>query len=213
MDKVVVGIKKGMTQVFDETGSVVPVTVIDLADVYLLGTKEEGSYFIVKIGIGNKKKANKSEQKLYSKIGKVPTQVIEFKLSNRDKFEGLKEGDEVKPSIFTLGDYAQVTAKTKGKGFQGTVKRWGFHGGPRTHGQSDRERAPGDIGGGTTPGRVYKGKKMSGHMGNKVKTIMNLRIVGADDDNKVLLVKGAIPGPKGSVVIVKKSSLSSRFKQ
>jgi large subunit ribosomal protein L3 len=211
MQKAVIGIKKGMTQVFDETGTVVPVTIIDMADVFLIDKQEKDSELLVKVGIGLKKKPNKPEQKKYEKIGKVPTRVLQFKLSDKSKYDSLNDGDQLLPSIFAVGDITQVTSKTKGKGFAGVVKRWGFAGGPRTHGQSDRERAPGAISGGTTIGRVHKGKKMGGHMGNKPKTIMNLRVIACDDDNKLLLLKGAVPGPKGAAVIVSESSLSSRF--
>ena len=207
MQKVTLGIKKGMTQIFDEQGSVVPVTIIDLSDVYLIEIFESNSGFVVKLGLGNKKKPTKSEIQKYKKLKKVPRRVVEFHLSNKDLFADYKPGDSIKPSIFKVGDFTQVTSKTKGKGFAGVIKRWGFHGGPRTHGQTDRERAPGSIGGGTDPGRVYRGKKMPGHMGTKTKTVVNLKVAGIDDKNNYLLIKGGIPGTRGSVVEIRESRL------
>lgn len=202
-----------MTQVFDETGTVVPVTIIDLSESFLIDKQQKDSELFVKLGLKPRKKPIKAEKKKYEKIGKAPTRVIEFHLTGDSKYQSFNEGDQLLPSIFEVGDITQVTSKTKGKGFAGGVKRWGFKGGPRTHGQSDRERAPGAIGGGTTIGRVLKGQKMGGHMGNKPKTIMNLKVVACDDDNKVLLLKGAIPGPKGGAVVVSDSSISNKLKK
>lgn len=211
MQKALIGTKKGMTQIFDKEGLVVPVTIIDISDSYLVKAEasEEGESTLI-LGYGVKKSPKQSEEKKYSDIKKVPRNVRVFKLDSLEKYSDLKPGDALLSSVFEAGDFTQVSSKTKGKGFQGVVKRWGFAGGPKTHGQSDRLRAPGSIGGGTDPGRVYKGKKMAGHMGNKFKTVMNLKVVEVDNDNGLLFIKGAVPGPKGSLVEIRESSLKTK---
>ena len=209
MQKALIGIKKGMTQVYNEQGEAVPVTVIDMADVFLISRSkgEQGTEIV--LGSGQKKHPNKAETSKYKSAGKVPHQIRHFIFSDDSNYGDLKIGDAVLPSVFGVGEIIQATSKTKGKGFQGVMKRWGFKGGQRTHGQTDRERAPGSIGAGTDPGRVWKGKKMPGRMGGKKKTIMNLQVVSVDDEGKVLLVKGAVPGPKGAVVELRESSLKA----
>lgn len=202
----IIGVKKGMTQVFTEKGNEVPCTVVDTSGVYFIGrrTQKKDGYDAVILGLGKKKEKNQieSEKGIYKELGFVPVRVFEFRSRNcnLEMFKDLKAGDEVKTSIFKVGDLVDVYGKTKGKGFQGVMKRWGFKGGPRTRGQSDRQRAPGSIGGGTDPGRVFKGKKMPGHMGDVNKTVRNLEVVDVNDDDSYICIKGAVPGAKNNVI-------------
>jgi large subunit ribosomal protein L3 len=187
------GVKKTMTQVFDESGRQVPVTVVDIADNHLTAlTGKDGFVYICH---GKKRKPSKSEIGAFKKLGFVPEKVSEFKMEiSEDKLDQEVSIDDL------TGKTVKVTGTTKGKGFQGVVKRWGFHGGPKTHGQSDRHRAAGSIGSGTTPGRVYKGKKMPGRMGGDTKTLMSIEVVKHLPEEKLLLLKGAIPGNKDSLL-------------
>lgn len=200
----IIGIKKEMTRVFAEDGRVLPVTLVDVDDVYLVGTKveEKDGYNAVVLGIGKKKKANKAETTKFKKLKFVPKIVREFRV------DSLPEDIEIGTKVdFDLDKNSKVdiVGITKGKGFAGVVKRWGFAGGPKTHGQSDRHRAPGSIGSGTTPGRVFKGKKMPGRMGGERQTTKNLRLIENDKENKLLYIKGAVPGHKQSFVLIKKA--------
>ena len=207
MTKAILGYKKQMTQIYDQEGDVIPCTLIEVSDSYIIGkrTVEKHGYSALVIGIGKKKKSKKVEKPKYKKLGFVPLKVVEVR-TEFDNKDDIKVGNEVSLDDFKVGDKVDVTGDSKGKGFQGVVKRWGFKGGPRTHGQSDRERAPGSIGGGTDPGRVYKGKKMPGHMGNKTKTVLNLELVKVDKDNKVIFVKGSVPGSVNTILkIVKRN--------
>lgn len=200
----VIGKKKEMTQLFQEDGKVVPCTIIDVSGVKVVGkrSKAKDGYEAIILGLGKKKRPTKAEVGKYKGLKYVPQYVREFRLEKSE--EGFKTGEEVKLDRFKVGDKIYVTGTTKGKGFQGVVKRWGFHGGDRTHGQSDRERAPGSIGAGTDPGRVFKGKKMPGHMGNRAKTVLNLKVVKVDDKNSLLCVKGAVPGGRNSILKIYK---------
>lgn len=197
--KIILGKKIGMTQIFSETGEVLPVTVLDVSDNYISrhvkATKEGVSHY--EIGKDKKRIVNKSEKGLYQE------QTPKFKVVVKQS-ENLPEVKSIVDiDSFKEGEKVSVIGITKGKGFQGVVKRWGFHGGPRTHGASDRERAPGSIGLRTIPGRVFKGKKMGGHMGVALKNIKNLKIVKLDKENNLMLVSGAVPGARGSYLIVK----------
>lgn len=201
--KIIIGLKKEMTQVFMEDGTVVPVTIVDVSEVYVAAKKEvEEGIATVLLGKGKKKSPNKAETGKFKNLGFVPQYLKEGKVS----VDGYDEGKQVSADVFASQDKVDVTGISKGKGFQGVVKRWGFHGGPKTHGQSDRHRAPGSIGSGTTPGRVYKGKKMGGHMGDETKTVQNLRIIVVDTEHGLIAVKGSLPGSKGSLVIIKSSN-------
>lgn len=199
--KAIIAQKKEMTQVFGEDGRVVPVTIVDVNEVYMIGKKDEDKdgYQAIILGKGKKKNANKPELGKYKKLGFVPNFIKEI----RDTEIELEENTKIDANLFENGEVISVTGDTKGKGFQGVVKRWNFHGGPKTHGQSDRWRAPGSIGSGTTPGRVYKGKKMAGRMGGNQITVKNLEIVLVDKENGLIGIKGAIPGNKGSYIIIK----------
>lgn len=190
MKKAIIGKKIGMTRLFDEEKSV-PVTVLDTEGCKVSRVTEKG----VELGIG-KIKGNKPLIGKYKKIGFVPR----FRKYFRGLDGELKVGDEVKVSKFEKGETVTVIGKSKGKGFQGVMRRWGFKGGPRTHGQSDRLRAPGSIGAGTDPGRVMKGKKMGGRMGGDKVTISNLKVIEVDE--ALIMVKGALPGNNGDYVAV-----------
>lgn len=190
--KALIGIKKGMTRVFKDD-KVIPVTIIDTNGCVLSHIEPEG----FELGIGNKKRNNKAMQGKYKALGGVPVLRKYFKGTYS---EDLKPGDEIKAEIFSVGDKVTVTGISKGKGFAGVVKRWGFKGGPRTHGQSDRLRAPGSIGAGTDPGRVLKGKKMAGRMGQDRVTLKGKEIVGIEDG--LILISGPILGSKGDMVAI-----------
>ena len=202
--KLIIGEKKEMTQIYSEDGTVVPVTIVDVNNVVIAGLKsiETDGYTAVVLGKDKKKKSTKAEEGKFKALGFVPKYVKEGAYTKEDIGE-VKVGDIIKASVFETNDKVDVTGVSKGKGFQGVVKRWGFHGGPKTHGQSDRHRAPGSIGSGTTPGRVYPGKKMGGRMGGQQKTVQNLKIVIIDEENGLLGIKGAIPGSKGTLVMIK----------
>jgi large subunit ribosomal protein L3 len=191
--KAILGTKQDMTRVFKEEKSV-PCTIIDVSNCYISKKDENG----FELGIGENKKANKALKGNYKEAKKVPSEKKFFK----GEFEhDLNIGDEINPSsTFDIGDKVTITGTSKGKGFQGVVKRWGFHGGPRTHGQSDRLRAPGSIGAGTDPGRVWKGKKMGGRMGGDTITLKNIEILDIKDN--FLVLSGPIPGAKGKVIAI-----------
>lgn len=193
-----------MTTRFNRMGFKVPVTLISAEPNVVLANKENR----VVIGMGKRKTIKKTDAAYVKSAGYTPRYIKEVKLvpaeSGENKSE-LKSGQSVTVSIFELGDEVKVTGTTKGRGFAGVIKRHGFHGGPKTHGQSDRHRAPGSIGAGTTPGRVYKGKRMAGHMGAANYTVTGLEIIEIDNDKNLLFIKGAIPGARKGFVIVEKT--------
>jgi large subunit ribosomal protein L3 len=201
--KTIIGLKKNMSQIFKEDGNVVPVTFVDVADIVVAHKKtvEKDGYNATVIALGKKKNPSKAEVGKYKELGYVPMYAVEVELE-----EELNIGDKVNVSMFEQIKKVNVTGITKGKGFQGVVKRWGFKGGPRTHGQSDRQRHPGSIGMRTTPGRVFKGKKMAGRMGGDTKTVKNLKIVEINQELGLIALKGAVPGNKDSLVIIESQS-------
>ena len=212
----IIGRKLGMTQQFLADGRAAPLTVIEVGPCFVLQIKneEKDGYEAVKIAFGQGKGryAKKPILGEMKKAGKkaAPALIVEVGGNGKD----LEIGGEVKvDDVFQEGDLVQVTGVSKGRGFAGVIKRWGFHGGPATHGQSDRRRAPGSIGQRTTPGRVAKGKKMPGHMGNRKVTIRNLEAVKIDKSKHLLYVKGAVPGARGGMVVIKKiKSQKSKIK-
>lgn len=206
MKKAILATKVGMTQVFNENGELVPVTVLQAGPcvVTQVKTEEIDGYESVVVGFGEKReKLVKKPQQGHFKKAEVSFKrfLREFRFENSSEY---KVGDEIKADIFSNGDKIDVTAKSKGKGFQGAIKRHGQHRGPMTHG-SKFHRHAGSNGSATTPGRVFKGKKMPGQMGNVRVTVQNLEIVRVDVENNLILVKGAIPGPKKSLVMVRES--------
>lgn len=196
------GKKIGMTRIFDDTGNVVPVTVIEAGPCFVtqVRTMEKDGYKAIQLGYGTKKEKNVSKPLLgHLKSANLnPTRkLVEFK-----PFEDveLKLGDEVKVDVFKPGDLVKVTGVSKGRGFAGVVKRYGFSGGPVSHGQSDRLRAPGSLGQSSDPSRVYKGIKMGGHYGDKKVSVKNLVVVEVNVEKNLIFIKGAVPGARNSHV-------------
>ena len=202
MKKAIVARKLGMTQIFSDIGELIPVTVLEAEPNVVVQKKtiENDGYNAVQVGFGpvKPKTVNKPAKGHFGKANVTPCKILkEFKLDDTSNYN---VGDEIKADIFLPGDRVDVSGVSKGKGFQGTIKRYGQHRGPMTHG-SKYHRGLGSMGAGTTPGRVRKGKKMPGHMGNKNVTIQNLTVVRAEDN--VLLLRGPVPGARGSVVVIK----------
>ena len=198
-----IGRKVGMTQVFQEDGTMVAVSVLSIEPnvVTRLRTPDRDGYTAVQIGTEVSKKLNKPDTGQLKDLPKVAT-IREFRI---DSVDDLAVGQSIAlADMFTAGDLVDVTGISKGKGFAGHIKRHNFHRGPTTHG-SDHHRAPGSIGPGTTPGRVYRGLKMAGHMGDERVTIKKVRVVRADLDRNLLLVKGSLPGARGGLILVKKA--------
>ena len=206
MKKAIVARKVGMTQIFNEDGVLTPVTVLEAGPVYVTQIKNEETdgYSAVQVGFGDirEKLVNKPRQGHFAKAGVDNKRFLtEFKFDNAEEFD---LGQEIKADIFEAGDKVDVTAKSKGKGFQGAIKRHGQSRGPMGHG-SKFHRHAGSNGSASDPSKVFKGKKMPGQMGAVKVTIQNLEIVRVDAENNLLLVKGAVPGPKKSTVIIKES--------
>ena len=207
-----IGKKIDQTQGFLEDGTRVPLSIISVEAnvVSQIKTQDHEGYNSVQLGFSEKKKPNKPMLGHIKKAGLEAKSPRFFREIRVDDVSDLTPGSAISVSeVFKPGDIVDVTGTSKGKGYAGVVKRHGFHGGPKTHGQSDRHRAPGSSGSGTTPGRVYKGKRMSGRMGNEQVTIKNLEILEVKEDT--LLVRGLIPGVKGAIVIVKKVGKTKKF--
>ncbi len=196
----ILGKKIGMTQVYSENGMAIPVTVIDVSNNVVSKVLNNATH--VEIGKDKTKNPIKSDEGNYKALSFVPRFKKVFKLLEGETAPEV--GTELKADTFAVGQKIQVSAVTKGKGFQGVVKRWGFAGGPRSHGASDRERAPGSLGTRTIPGRVFKGKKMGGHMGARNRTISGLKVVKVMAEENLIAVEGAVPGPNKGYVIIKK---------
>lgn len=207
--KFILGTKQEMSQVFDEQGKVVPVTLIKAGPISILQIKkkEKDGYTSAQFGYGerklkNIKKPQKGHMKSFiAKNGYGARFVKEFRLQE-DEIDKYNSGDEITVDVFQEGDKVEVSGISKGKGFQGVVKRHGFHGGPRTHGQKHSEREPGSIGS-VWPQRVLKGKRMAGRMGSDRVTVKGLKIVKIDKENNILAVKGAVPGHCGTLLEIK----------
>ena len=203
MLKGLIGKKVGMTQIFDDAGAAIPVTLIEAGPCYVtqVRTDETDGYSAVQLGFEEVKPKRLTGGQLgHLKRNNLPP--LRFLREFLAKETELMEGEKLDVSLFTVGDLVDVIGTSKGKGFQGGVKRYHFHGGPKTHGQSDRNRAPGSRGSGTTPGRVYKGARGPGHMGNRRVTTQNLRVVLVDAERNLLGVRGAVPGAKGGVLLI-----------
>ena len=210
MKKGIIGRKVGMTQIFDEKGNVIPVTVIEAGPctVAQVKTVETDGYDAVQLGFGEvkDKHINKPEKGHFEKSKlSAKKHLREFRADSID----VKVGDEVKADVFEAGDKIDVQGTSKGKGFQGVIKRHGQHRGPMGHG-SMYHRRPGSMGSTSTPGRVFKGKKLPGHMGVQTVTIQNLDVVRVDMDKNVILVKGSVPGPKGAILKIKSAVKSAK---
>ena len=206
MKKTIIGKKIGMTQIFDESGKVIPVTAIEAGPCVIAQVKtvETDGYNAIQLGFGEVKesKLNKPEKGHFAKASvKATKHLREFRV---EEVENYKVGDQIKVDTFEVGDKLDVQGTSKGKGFQGVIKRHGQSRGPMGHG-SMYHRRPGSMGPTSTPGRVFKGKKLPGHMGVQTITIQNLDVVKVDTDKNVLLVKGSVPGVKGAILKIKTS--------
>ena len=206
MKKAILTTKVGMTQVFSEDGVLTPVTVLQagLCVVTQVKTVENDGYSAVQVGFGDirEKLVNKPKKGHFAKAGVTAKRFLkEFRLEDAESYT---LGQEIKADVFAAGDKVDATAKSKGKGFQGAIKRYGQSRGPMAHG-SKYHRHAGSNGSATTPGRVFKGKHMPGHMGAVRVTVQNLEVVSVDAEKNLILVKGAVPGPKKSLVMLKES--------
>ena len=197
-----IGRKVGMTQVFQDDGTMIPVSVVAISPntVTRLRTPERDGYTAVQIGVEPSKKLTKPEAGQLKDLPKVAV-IREFRVEDASGYE---VGQTLDVSFFEAGDVIDVTGTSKGKGFAGTIKRHNFKRGPKTHG-SDHHREPGSIGPGTTPGRVYRGSRMAGHMGHERVTVKKLQVVRADTERNLLLVRGSVPGAPNALVLVKKA--------
>ncbi len=206
MLKGLIGKKIGMTQIFDETGRAIPVTLIEAGPCYVTQIRlpEHDGYSAVQLGFDEiKPKRLTGGQLGHLKRNNLPP--LRFLREFRVKSPELSEGDTVTVSIFSVGEYVDISGTSKGRGFAGAVKRYHFKGGPKTHGASDRLRAPGSRGSTTTPGRVYKGARGPGHMGFDRVTTQNIKVVLVDPERNLIGVNGAVPGAKGSLVEIKET--------
>jgi len=205
----IVGKKIGMTRVFNQEGQAIAVTVIEAGPcpVVQVKTKEKEGYDAVQLGFGQKRKKLVTQPLLghFAKAKVEPQRILkEMRTEDAAKF---KPGQKLGVDLFSVGEKVSVTGVSKGLGFQGGVRRHKFHGGPKTHGQSDRLRAPGSIGGSSYPSRVFKGQRMPGRMGGEKLTVRNLVVVGVDPEKSLLLVRGAVPGKRNSYLTIRKSSV------
>ena len=204
MQKGIIGKKLGMTQLFDENGKVVPVTVIEAGPCTVVQKKtvESDGYEAVQLGFGevSAKKVNKAAKGHFDKADVAPKRTLrEFRL---DDISGMNVGDILKADVFAAGDKVDVIGTSKGKGYQGVIKRFGAHSLKDTHGTGPVHRHAGSNGANSTPSRVYKGKILPGHMGVEQVTVQNLEVVKVDAENNLIALKGAIPGPKGGIVTI-----------
>jgi large subunit ribosomal protein L3 len=201
-----IGKKIGMTTIFNEKGEFVPVTVIEAGPCPIVQVKsEEGEgYKAIQLGFEEKRKSlfNKPVSGHFEKNKIEPKRIL--KEMRIDDLANFKVGQELKVDIFSVGEKVNVIGTSKGLGFQGAVRRYKFAGGPKTHGQSDRLRAPGSVGGSSYPSRTWKGQKMAGRMGNEKVTLRNLLVVGVDKEKNLLLIRGAVPGKTNGILTIKK---------
>ena len=203
MTQGIIGRKLGMTQICRDNGEAETVTAIETGPCIVIQVKtaaKEG-YNAVQLGFGQAKRLNSPQRGHLKGLGQFKY-LREFRT---DDIETVKVGDRVDVSLFKAGDLVDITGVSKGKGFAGVVKRHHFAGGPKTHGQSDRHRAPGSIGATTSPGRVFKGKRMAGHMGNRQVTVRHLEVFEADSARNLLVVRGAVPGATSKLLLIRKS--------
>jgi large subunit ribosomal protein L3 len=204
--KGIIGKKVGMTQIFDEKGNVIPVTVIEAGPCYVtqVRTSENDGYVAVQLGFSETKPQRLTQGQLgHLRRNNLPAlrYLREFRVRTGEV--DVQEGQQIKADTFLKGERVDVIGTSKGRGFAGTIKRHGFHRQPKTHGQSDRTRAPGSVGAGTTPGRTIKGLPMSGRMGNDRVTTENLEVVLVDPERNLIAVRGSVPGARGGIVLIK----------
>jgi large subunit ribosomal protein L3 len=211
--KTILGKKVGMTQIFNEQGEAVPVTVIEAGPCYVAQVKtlERDGYEAVQLGFEEVKPQRVSGgERGHLTRNELPAlrHLREFRLL---EIEGIEEGQRVLADVFEVGDRVDVVGASKGRGFTGVVKRYGFRGGPKTHGQSDRQRAPGSIGACAAPGRVWKGQRMPGRMGGVRVTAQDLRVELVDVDRNLLAVRGSVPGARGGLLVIKRARKSKEL--
>jgi large subunit ribosomal protein L3 len=211
--KGIIGKKLGMTQVFDEQGNAIPVTVIQAGPCFVtqVRTGEKDGYTAIQLGYGETKPQRLTQGELgHLKRNNLPAlrHLREFRVKDGDV--DVAEGAEIKADVFAKGERVDVIGTSKGRGFAGTVKRHHFHRQPKTHGASDRERAPGSVGSTTTPGRTYPGQRMAGRMGNDRVTAQNLEVVVVDPERNLLAVRGSVPGANDGIVIIKPARVRRR---
>lgn len=212
MVEALMGRKIGMTQVFGDTGEAIPVTVLEVGPNYVtqIKTLERDGYSAVQLGFGETRKLTKAER---GHLRHTPGVGLRHLHEVAGSPDDLELGQQLGADVFQKGEKVDVTVGavagtmgSKGKGFAGVVKRHGFAGGPKTHGQSDRHRAPGSIGASATPGRVFKGMRMAGHMGSRRRTVLNLQVVDTLPERNLLLVRGGVPGAKNGIVVVRRAT-------
>jgi len=211
MFKGLIGKKIGMAQIFDETGLAIPVTLIEAGPCYVTQvlTNEQHGYSAVQLGFDEVKPKRLTSGELgHLKRSGLNLPPLRFLREFRAKNAELNAGDTVTVGVFTVGDHVDVMGVSKGRGFQGGVRRYHFLGGPKTHGQSDRQRSPGSRSSTTTPGRVFKGARGPGHMGDDKVTAQNLKIVLVDPERNVIGVRGSVPGSRGGLVIIREARKS-----
>ena len=206
MLKGLIGKKIGMTQIFDEDGAAVPITLIEAGPCYVTQVlkRETDGYSAVQLGFAEVRPKRLTGGQL-GHLKRSDSPPLRHLREFRSKDPQVDEGDKVTVNIFTVGDWVDVSGTSKGKGFAGTVKRHGFAGGPKTHGQSDRQRAPGSHGAGTDPGHVFKGSRGPGQMGNVRVTTQNLKVVLVNPDRNLIGLRGPVPGPKGNLITVRET--------
>jgi large subunit ribosomal protein L3 len=204
-----IGKKLGMSQIFDDTGLAHPVTVLEVGPcvVTQIKTPERDGYSAVQLGFGLDKRLNRPERGHRQGSGFMSRTLREVRASDT---ADMAVGQVITADAFTEGELVDITGTSKGRGFQGVVKRHGFRGGPKTHGQSDRLRAPGSIGSSATPGRVFKGMRMAGRMGNDRVTVQNLKVLRVDPERNLLLIQGSVPGANESLVLVRRAIKSGK---
>ena len=202
-----IGKKLGMTRYYDQSGQNVVVTILEAGPCYVteIRSKKKHGYYAVQLGFDPKREKLITKPVMgHLKKAKVKPLKMIKEFRNFDSQNDLKLGDEIKVDVFSIGDRVTVTGISKGKGFAGAVKRHHFKGGPKTHGQSDRHRAPGSLGQSSYPSRVYKGLRMAGRMGNEKVSVKNLKVIKVDAEKNLLIVKGAVPGHSKNYVFIKK---------
>ncbi len=204
----IIGRKVGMTQIFKDNGDLVAATVIQAGPCPVVGIRErkKDGYDAVQLGFDEAKPKNVTRplRGIFEKAKVPPMRVLkEFHTDGKGE---LKPGDWVNVEIFKVGEKVDIQGVSKGRGFAGGVKRWGFAGGPKTHGQSDRHRAPGSIGASSSPSRVWKGQRMAGRMGAEKVTVKNLEVLEIDPERNLVVVKGAVPGPRNGILFIRRSN-------
>jgi len=210
MIQALLGRKLGMTRLFDENGVVTASTLIEAGPCFIthLRTPENDGYTAVQLGFGSKPRPTKPQKGQLKRANLPDRQGLEaMREVPADSVDDLELGARIDASMFAQGEIVDVIGTSKGKGFAGVMKRHNFRGGPKTHGQSDRWRHPGSVGSGTTPGRTFKNMRMAGHLGDARVTVKNLRILSVDPERNLVALRGAIPGPNGGLVMIRKKPL------